>query len=71
MIDTDDVLVLFEHIHAAGFCSRGGRPWFARHGLDWGRMVIDGIPASVLDATGDALAHKVTEIARKAYGRQE
>ncbi len=49
----------------AGFCARGGRAWFARHGLDWTQFVRNGIDAEVLLATGDGLALAVVDHARK------
>lgn len=40
----------------AGFCARGSRAWFARHGLSWKDFVNHGIDHKTLTATGDALA---------------
>lgn len=45
-------------------CSRGARAFFERHGLDWQRFLREGVSASELEATGDALAHRVAEVAR-------
>lgn len=39
-----------------GFCRGQARVWFQAHGLDWREFVRNGIPAHVLEATGDALA---------------
>lgn len=47
-----------------GFCARGGRAWFARHGLDWGDFVRNGIDSNVLEGTGDHLALAVVAHAR-------
>ncbi|MGH8075619.1 MAG: hypothetical protein ACREO4_16335 [Lysobacter sp.] len=40
----------------AGYCSRGGRAWFARYGLDWSDFVRNGIDEQALLATGDGMA---------------
>lgn len=68
---SDDVTVTVQHVYSVpawngviGYCGRGARVWFARHGLDWGDFVRDGLPASVLEATGDALAQRVVDHAR-------
>lgn len=63
-IDEGDVLVRMEHIRAARMCSRGTRAFFERHGLDWNAFLHEGIPGSKLEATGDAMAKTVVEVAR-------
>lgn len=45
-------------------CSRGTRAFFERHGLDWNAFLHEGIPGSKLEATGDAMAKRVVEVAR-------
>lgn len=47
-----------------GFCARGGRAWFARHGLDWLAFVRSGIDEEILLDTGDALALALVKHAR-------
>jgi len=51
-------------LRAAKICFGGARPWFRRHGLDWQAFVAEGIEAARLEATGDALAFRVTAEAR-------
>ena len=48
-----------------GFCLVQSRTWFKRHGLDWRGFVRNGIDASVLEATGDALALALVAHARR------
>jgi hypothetical protein len=60
----DDVTVTMEHVRAARMCSRGARVFFERHGLDWQRFLAEGLPAKQIEATGDAMALKVVEVAR-------
>ncbi|WP_418647220.1 hypothetical protein ACNQFN_18670 [Thauera butanivorans] len=70
--ETDDVFVTFEHMHnipgwgaRPGFCHRGARTWCAQYGLDWESIVrAGGIPASMLIATGDAMAAALVDYAR-------
>lgn len=59
-----DLIITMRHVRAAKMCSRGGRAFAQRHGLDWDRFLRDGIPASELAATGDAMALKLLEVAR-------
>ena len=67
----EDILVTIEHLrtvpawnHRVGFCAPLSRRFAARYGLDWSAFVHDGIPASQLEATGDALALRLVEHAR-------
>jgi hypothetical protein len=58
-------IVTMQHVRKAKMCSRGARAFFARHGLDWAEFRRVGLPASVIEATGDAMAIKVCEVARE------
>lgn len=64
----NDVMVTMADVRAARMCSRGTRAFFERHGLDWQTFLAAGLPASVIAATGDAMALQVVEVAR---GRQQ
>lgn len=61
---TGPVIVTMQDIRAAKMCSRGTRGFFARHGLDYSDFLTNGIPAEKLEATGDAMAVRVCEVAR-------
>lgn len=63
----EPVVVTMQHVRAARMCSAGTRAFFARHGLDWAEFLRVGIAAEQLEATGDAMAMIVCEVAR---GRQ-
>jgi hypothetical protein len=64
-VSTEQPLIItMRHVRAAKMCSRGGRAFAERHGLDWDRFLREGIPAEQLEATGDAMALKLVEIAR-------
>jgi len=67
-VTDDELIVTMKDIRAANMCSNGPRQFFKRHGLDWSDFLSNGIPASKLLATGDAMARQVVEVAR---GRQE
>lgn len=58
-----DVTVTIAHVRAAGLCVHGTRTWFARQGLDFRDFLARGLPASVLLATGDAMAARAVEVA--------
>lgn len=65
------VIVTSEHLRSvpglsarAGYCIPKTREFFRRHGLDFRAFLIEGIPAEVLEATGDALAIRLAEHAR-------
>lgn len=45
-------------------CSAGARDFFKRHGFDWRDFLKNGIDAKKLEATGDAMALQVVEVAR-------
>lgn len=62
-------LVLHRHIRELGYCNRGARAFFARHGLDWGQFLREGIDAAELERIGDAMAQRAVEHAREEHGR--
>lgn len=59
-----DFIVTMRHVRQAGMCARGARAFAKKYELDWSSFLKNGIPASKLEATGDALALKVVEVAR-------
>jgi hypothetical protein len=66
-----ELIVTLEHLHTVpnfrggiGLCHSGSRAWMATHGLDWLAFVREGIPASQLEATGDAIVLNLVEHAR-------
>lgn len=65
---TSGVLVKMKHIRSANLCAGGMKDWFAENKIDY-RGLRDGIPAEVLEATGDPYALRVVEIARADHGR--
>lgn len=54
-----DPIVTMDDIRKAGYCARGARRWFETHGLDFRDFMENGVPASVMLATGDAQGEHV------------
>lgn len=63
-VSTTALTVFASDIRAARICFQGARPWFQRHGLSWQDFLANGIDADLLEASGDALALRVTNAAR-------
>lgn len=61
---SDAVTVRMEHVRAARMCRRGAKAFFERHNLDWETFLREGLPAEQIEATGDAMAIQVVEVAR-------
>lgn len=59
------VIVRSKHMRAAKLCSAGVRTWWKKHGLDYNDFLTNGIPAQTLLDTGDPLAARAVEMARK------
>lgn len=62
-----DPLVHLRHcvgVDGARYCAPGLRAFFSRHGLDLRAFVRQGLPASVIEATGDAMALRAAKLAR-------
>lgn len=47
-----------------GYCTKGGRRFFDRYGLDWTEFVRSGLPEELFINTGDALAINLVKHAR-------
>ena len=60
----DEPIATMVHVRACGFCARGVRQFSDLHGLDLHRFCSEGLPVSILEATGDALAMAVAAKAR-------
>ena len=71
------LLVTVQHLHSVpnfngsvGYCARGGRLWVQQQGLDWATFVRDGLPAELLEATGDPMAMRLVAHARAQQSAQ-
>lgn len=63
-----EIVVTVADIRQCRMCMRGAREFYKRHKLDWGQLLSEGTPVELIEATGDAMALKVVEVAR---GRQQ
>lgn len=66
-----DPAVTLEHCRALGYCARGMRAFFASNGLDWDEFRARGLPASTIEATGDAMAQRAAALARQSEQKGE
>lgn len=60
-----DLTIHVRHMRQANLCMRGVRAWFAARDWCWASFVADGRPASDFIATGDPLAMRPVEAARR------
>ena len=56
--------IYLRHLRLVGYCVPSSRAWAKQHGVDWREFVRDGLDATVLESSGDALAMKLVEVAR-------
>lgn len=61
-------IVKHEDLRTLGFCNRGSREFFDRHGLNWASFMQSGVEAELLLATDDEMAKQAVEQARKREG---
>ena len=59
------VIVHMRHIRTARLCAGGARQLFNSRGYSWNDFLAHGMSADELEATEDALAIRVSAIARK------
>lgn len=59
-----ELLVKLEDLRAAHYCGSGIRTWLAHHGFEMRVLLREGLPAAMLEATGDHFALKAVAIAR-------
>lgn len=60
----DSVIVTMRDVRGIKGCARGARLFCQTHGIDWTGFLENGVPAEVLDATGDHMALRLTAFAR-------
>lgn len=61
---TEEVKVYRHHFRQLGYCSKGGRAFFNKHGWDWFDFIKNGRSAKDFEQTGDAQAIRVAGLAR-------
>lgn len=65
------ILLRIQHIHAAGYCSRGAREWCARHNVNYTHFILHGIAVERIEAFGDAFCIEVCKVAREEHAKQQ
>lgn len=65
---TSDPIVRIDDVRATNHCTRGARRWFEQHGLDFKAFLRNGLPASTIEATGDAFGKTVAAHVRARVG---
>lgn len=64
------MIVTIADVRAVMFCASGARRWFESYGFDFRKFLKDGMTVEELEATGDALAYRVTKyVKEKNHGR--
>lgn len=61
---SEKIIITMRTIRASGMCSNGARAFFQAHNLDWSKFLKEGIDCETVEATGDAMALKVVEVAK-------
>lgn len=65
------MIITHAQMKAYGYCNRGARPFFERHGLDWADFVANGIDEDLLRATEDAMAIALVEHIKEKVGGEQ
>lgn len=60
---SDELLIRVDDLRKSGVCPDAGA-WFESNGMSWREFVLRGIPASRIEATGNAIALRVVAEAR-------
>lgn len=61
---TDPRVIKVSDIRQCRMCMSGARAFYKRHNLCWQTLLREGTPIELIEATGDAMAHQVVEVAR-------
>jgi len=62
---SDQIMVTMQHVYMSHGCARGTLTFLKRHDLDYRKFFLDGgLPVEQIEATGDAMALRVAEVAR-------
>jgi hypothetical protein len=65
--EVTSVRVHMRHVRMAKICARGAREWYKAHDLDWNDFLDNGVPAEVLEATGDPIVQRAVDAARAEH----
>ena len=59
------MIITMRDVRACNMCAKGAREFFQRHNLSWQDFIKNGIDSALLEKTGDAMAIKVIENAKR------
>lgn len=62
---SDELIVHVRHMRQSNLCMKGTRDWFAARGWPWGDFITNGRPARDFIETGDPMAMRPVEAARR------
>lgn len=68
MSDEEDFVITSRDLVDCGFCFGGQEQWFPVYGYNIRDIVKNGIKASELESTGDALALRAVKLMRERRG---
>lgn len=68
MTEEEDFVITSRELVDCGFCFRGQQAWFPAHGIDIRDVVRNGIKASELEATEDAMGLRAVKMMRGRRG---
>ncbi len=70
IVTTEDLYTVPAWNGRFGYCAKGTRAWMAAAGLSWADFVAHGLDESVFVATGDPMAIRLVEHARRRHGKE-
>lgn len=59
------MIVTHTDLRRMGYCNKGAREFFKRHGLDWQKFIREGLPAEDFLATCDEMAVQLVAFAKE------
>lgn len=66
----EDFIITMQDLEAHGFCALGTRRWFIIYDIDFKDFLENGILASRLTATGDAMGIRAVQLVGANRGQQ-
>lgn len=59
------MIITHRHLRAFKYCNNGARKFFKQHNLNWSNFVTQGLPDTEFIDTGDDMAIKLVEFAKR------
>ena len=64
------IKVQISHLRNLGYCVKGIKKFYAKHGLDFKGLLQEGTDSTLLENTGDGMALKGVEEAKKELANE-